>query len=199
MKGFMAAKSGSFRSLAGFAVLGSLAVLLGVMYATIRQHGATKPPVSDRPRLDPPTLVARVQEPLPLVAGQRQAVHGTDSCVIASINGTHYSQTAKLQRGTVIGLGGWLIDKISRSVPNRAWIVMVGDASTGSYQAPILLHEKRPDVSEYFGGVAGYRNSGFIVDVASQSLPVGTYHLYIIFEGRGVYYSCDNGRQLRLK
>lgn len=182
----------------GLIVLALLAVVLAFMYATIRQHGDIGRAVGGQPKLDPPMLVASAQEPSPLVVGQGQPSRGVDSCVVASINGAHYDRTVTLQRGTVVGLGGWLIDKMSRSVPDRAWIVMVGAAAADSYQVPILLHEKRPDVSEYFGGVRGYRNSGFIVDIASQGLPKDTYHVYIVFEHRGDYYTCDNDRHLAL-
>jgi hypothetical protein len=133
-----------------------------------------------------------------VVGKQQQAFHGVNSCVIASINGMNYDKTVALGSGTVIGLGGWLLDKMSQTVPNRAWVVLAGQGAAGSYQVPITLHEKKPDVSQHFGGVDGYTNSGFIVDIASAALPAGTYHVYIIFDHGGVYYTCDNGRQLKL-
>jgi hypothetical protein len=149
--------------------------------------------------MNSPTLVSPAANPEPLVVGNRQqAFHGVSCCVIGSINGMNYDKTVTLGSGAVIGLGGWLVDKMGQTVPDQAWIVLAGAGAVGSYQVPIALHEKRPDVSQYFGGVAGYTNSGFIVDIASTNLPAGNYHLYIVFKSRGVYYTCDNGRQLKL-
>lgn len=187
------------RSKVGLLVLGLLVVPIATTYLSIRKQGAFGQVNGVRPRMNPPTLVSPATSPEPLVVGkQQQAFHGVDSCVIASINGMNYDKTVALGAGTVIGLGGWLIDKMSQTVPDQAWVVLAGEGVLGSYQVPITLREKRPDVSQHFGGVASYTNSGFIVDITSTALPAGTYHVYIIFDHGGVYYTCDNGRQLKL-
>lgn len=187
------------RSKVGLLVLGLLAVLLATTYLSIRKHGAFGQVSSARPRMNPPTLNSPAASPESLVVGkQQQAFHGVNGCVIASINGMNYDRTVALGSGTVIGLGGWLIDKMSQTVPDQAWVVLAGEGVLGSYQVPITLHEKKPDVSQHFGDVAGYLNSGFIVDIASTTLPAGTYHVYIVFDHSGVYYTCDNGRKLKL-
>lgn len=190
---------GNFRSGLGLLLLGLLLVVLAIAYLSIRKHGTLGQVNSAGPRMSPRTLTSSAVTPASLVVGKQQHVfHGADSCVIGSINGVNYNKTVILKQGAVIGLGGWLIDKMSQTVPNRAWIVLAGEGAAKSYQAPITLREKRPDVSQYFGDVSDYTNSGFIVDIASTTLPLGNYHLYIVFDHEGVYYTCDNGRQLKL-
>lgn len=191
--------SSTIQSRIGLLALALLAIVLAILYVSIRKSGSLGEVTSSRPRIDAPILASPIEDPLPLAAGKQQhAFHGANSCVLASINGMNFDKAVTLSPGAVIGLGGWLIDKMSQTVPEQAWVVLAGDGSTGSYQVPIRLREKRPDVSQFFGGVTGYTNSGFIVDIASTGLPAGNYRLYIVFKHGDVYYTCDNGRQLKL-
>lgn len=190
---------GSTRSKIGLLVLGLLSIILVIAYLSIRKHGVLGEVNSPHPRMSLPTLPSPAVSPEPLVVGnQHGTFHGASSCVLASINGMNFDRTVTLSHGTVIGLGGWLIDKMSQTAPEQAWVVLAGEGAPESYQVPIRLREKRPDVSQFFGGVAGYTNSGFIVDIASTGLPAGNYRLYIVFKHGDVYYTCDNGRQLKL-
>lgn len=190
---------GKKRSLIGLVILAALGVLLFGFYADLRpqKHGALHQ--ISVPRLAPPVLNAYVSQPVALSANiQKAAFHGTQSCVIAFINGEHYNKLAIISSGGIAGMGGWLVDKKTRTVPRNAWIILASAKYGATFQAAIKLHEKRPDVREALGGAAGYTNAGFIVDVYTKSLPIDIYHVYIVFESDGVYYTCDNGRHLRI-
>lgn len=190
--------SGRRRGMAGLIVLGVTAVLLATGYALLRNGSDAMARAVGVPSMAPPVLELPVQalEPQPTKARQH-AFHGVSSCVLASINGHNYQTTFSVEHGTTIGLGGWLIDKVDGTVPQQAWIVLArsgGDSPV--FQSPIEFHEKRPDVTEYFGNKHDYDNSGFIAEISTRALPAGDYHLYIVFDANGTFYTCDNGRYL---
>lgn len=184
-------------STVGLIVLGVTAVLLAIGYALLRNDSAAMAQAGV-PRMAPPILELPVQAPEKQPAGARQrAFHGVSSCVLASINGRHYDAPASVERGTPVGLGGWLIDKVDGTVPQQAWIVLAkSEGDSLVFESPIEFHEKRPDVTEYFGNMHNYDNSGFIGEISTRELPAGKYHLYIVFDARGTFYTCDNGRYL---
>lgn len=183
---------------AGLIVLGVTAVLLATGYALLRNGSYAMTRTVGVPSMAPPVLELPVQAPERQPVEARQyAFHGVSSCNLASISGHNYDAPVSIKRGTPIGLGGWLIDKIDGTVPQQAWIVLAksgGDSPV--FQSPIEFREKRPDVTEYFGNKHDYDNSGFIGEFSTQALPAGEYRLYLAFDAHGTFYTCDNGRQL---
>lgn len=186
------------RARVGIVILGLLALVLLGFHAAIGLHRENHPGSNFGPRLAPPQLKLQASIPTALIMGARQKIfHGMSSCVIASINGENFNTTAAtIEAGTNIGMGGWLVDKPAQDVPSHAWIVLAGAKPQESYQSAITFHEKRPDVRESFGGAPGYTNSGFIADLSSTNLPIGEYHVYIVFSRGDAYYTCDNGRHV---
>lgn len=190
--------SGRRQGIAGLIVLGLVAVFLATGYALLRNGSDAMARTVGVPSMAPPVIELPVQapEPQPIEARQR-AFHGVGSCVLASINGRHYDAPVSVKRGTTVGLGGWLIDKVDETVPQQAWIVLAKSGENSLvFQSPIEFHEKRPDVTEYFGNKHDYDNSGFIGEISTRALPAGEYHLYIVFDAHGTFYTCDNGRHL---
>lgn len=181
----------------GLVVLLALAIIIAFFYWSTRDqnHHDTKSLAS--PRIVSPTLSISAQSPTTLIITKNQKdFHGIDGCNIADINGQHFDKRMPLRSGSVIGLGGWLVDKLSAAVPDKAWIILAGARNIPTYQIPITFRERRPDVQEALGGDDSYAYAGFIININTASLPTGEYHVYIVFDHDGTYYTCDNGRQL---
>ncbi|HEY8586936.1 MAG TPA: hypothetical protein VIL60_09460 [Rhodanobacter sp.] len=181
----------------GLVVSLALAVVVVFFYCSLRvqePHGAKS---MTSPRIIPPTSSLPIQSPTILVIAKDQKdFHGIDGCNISAISGQHYNKDVTQRSGSVVGLGGWLVDKLGETVPDKAWIVLAGVGSIPSYQIPIMFHEKRPDVQEALGGGSDFAYAGFIVNINTTGLSTGEYHMYIVFDHDGTYYTCDNGRRL---
>lgn len=133
------------------------------------------------------------------IVGLKQAIfHPSNSCNVSYINSRDFNQTVRISKGSVIGIGGWLVDKINKNVPKKSWLIVVHMNSKTSYQIPIEYWTDRPDVREALGGNPGYTQSGFIVVFNTTMLTKGDYHLYLVYRENNIYYTCDNGRHIVL-
>lgn len=191
----------SFRATLGLIILACMGVVLLVAHATMGGQSLAITTAREPVRMVVPLATSPLQQPTRRTAGTQQSrFYPANSCVIAAVNGENFAnQTVDVDRGTVIGLGGWLANERNRTIGRHAWIVLDGEGGLPSLQAPIVLRDKRPDVQQALGGARGYAYAGFIVDISSSAMATGVYHAYIVFESRGIYYTCDNGRHLRIR
>lgn len=122
--------------------------------------------------------------------------HRVQSCGLSFINGTWFHRIYTVQQGQTIGLGGILFDSAGKDVPADAWVIFAPENDGKAYQVPARFRLKRPIIQGMLGGDKAYAYAGFITDIDSRDLPAGSYHLYIVFKGDQVFYTCDSGRRI---
>lgn len=127
-----------------------------------------------------------------------ETYHASRSCNLAYINAANYDREMFFSQGTVIGLSGWVVDIVNKNVPAKTWMVFVNTESGARYQSPITFWMDRDDVREVFGGKEAYARAGFISNVKTDHLLPGRYHLYIKYEAKSIFYTCDNGRYMKI-
>ena len=101
-------------------------------------------------------------------------------------------------RGAVLELRGWVIDPMRHDMPDNAVLRLENQDTQTAWTVPLKPHVARADVAQINGGLAVYSPSSFDVSVATSSLPIGHYHLFIQYATAGGSYACDNGRMLNL-
>lgn len=183
--------SSVWRSRMGFCVFMTFLLVVGLfrLSAGFFWEGGYMPPFISKGE----GLVLSVPQPLTVAVGQKD-FHGSTSCNVSYINGRGYGAEDFVVEGSTIGLGGWVADSVNRKVPRHAWIVISAAESNDAYQIPISFWMRRPDVQEALGGAGSYQRTGFAASINIEKLRPGRYHLYVIYRGGGVFYTCDEGR-----
>jgi len=184
----------------GVVILAVFTILLILFHSAARRANETPDGV---PQINLPLPVNSTKllqyQPEKLAVGlDQKGFYGSTGCNIDSINGKDYYEEASIVQGEIIGVGGWIVDKVNKRAPQSAWIILAGKDNQHQYQVPVSFWEKRPDVQEYFGGNKGYAFSGFVSDLKTDNLPIGKYHMYITFKGTDIFYTCDVGRYLTI-
>ena len=131
-------------------------------------------------------------------AAIKQLLLPTHGCNIETADGASYTTTLTRSRGATIELRGWVIDTMQNDVPDNAVLRLETQDAQTVWTVPLKPHVARADVAQVNGGLAAYTPSGFDVSVATSSLPIGHYHLFIQYAAAGRSYACDNGRMLDL-
>lgn len=179
----------------GLAILAILLLLSAVSHwLATRQKGEPVQPPMPANGVDLHAL-----SPQPLSDASRAApFHGVASCNIGYIDGNNFGPgDAAVFAGTV-GLGGWVIDEVNRSVPSFANLVFFNDQVGEGFSVRVTNWLTRPDVQDSHGGEAVYRKPGFVEEADLARLPIGRYHVYMTFTSGGSTYTCDNGRFINL-
>lgn len=182
-----------WRSRMGFCILMTLVLVVGVFRLSTGffwGEGYMTPSISKGEG-----LALSVPQPLTVAVGQKE-FHGSSSCNVSYVNGRGYGAEDFVVEGSIIGLGGWIADSVNHKVPRQAWIVISATESNDAYQVPISFWMRRPDVQEALGGARSYQRTGFAASINLAGLRSGRYHLYVIYSGFGVFYTCDEGRYL---
>lgn len=188
------------RTKTGCAILIGTGLLLAAFHAGM-QTPNTKTDGRGHVNLPLPTAqgTLRLSEPSALKGILATAAfHPSGSCNVGYINGANYAKEVTVERGTPIGLGGWIIDKTHKNVPAHAWIILAGADEAASSDAPITFWTSQPDVMEAFGGAPGYARAGFLITIQTGHVPVGRYHLYVKYQVGSDFYTCDNGRYVTI-
>jgi hypothetical protein len=188
------------RGKSGVIILAVFTILLILFHSAARRENET---AYGAPQINLPLPINSTKllqyQPEKLAEGlDQKEFHGSDGCNFDSINGKDYYEEASITQGEIIGVGGWVADKVNKRTPQFAWIILADKDSRHQYQVLVSFWEKRPDVQEYFGGNKGYAFSGFVSNLKTDNLPIGKYHMYITFKGADIFYTCDVGRYLTI-
>lgn len=120
------------------------------------------------------------------------------SCNIEHISGENFDVDKTVSAGARIALDGWVADAVNRSSPSELWIELTGGPPGADLVVPISFRFQRPDVRDALGGDRHYTLLGYMLNLDTTPIPVGRYHLLMIFKHGSTYYRCDNGRYLNV-
>lgn len=121
------------------------------------------------------------------------------SCNVERLSGTLMTgEAATVTKGSAAPrLSGWIADTETGIVPERAFLRLLAQPAGGMWQVAFEPGSPRGDVHQLLGGAAGLERAGFGVSLDLDSLPEGTYRLFLAYAGNdGVTRVCDNGRTL---
>lgn len=121
------------------------------------------------------------------------------SCNLERLSGTLMSGEAATvtKGGDAPRLSGWIADTETGTVPEQAYLRLLAQPAGGMWQVAIEPGSPRGDVHQLLGGATGLERAGFGVSLDLDSLPDGTYRLFLAYPGNdGVTRVCDNGRTL---
>lgn len=181
----------------GLVVLAMLAIVTSLCYVYIKEHAKTLD--VEATHFSKSQIKINLSQPKLLTVGTTQRdFHGVQTCNIAFINGENFNHTIDIVSGTPAGLGGWLVDTVTKTSAKNAWIILANPSAGHSYQSRINLRSRAEDVEEAFGGDLGFAYSGFIAELDTKNVIAGKYHVYIIYDSTGTFYTCDNGRYLNI-
>lgn len=94
-----------------------------------------------------------------------------------SVSGSAASGNAfTVQRGKPYKIIGWAINKESSTVPGHIKIVLAGDKL---YERAVSTGLSRPDVVDFFK-TPGFGTAGYQIDARFDSVPPGTYRLFVL-------------------
>lgn len=186
----------NFRSFSGFLVLMAMMTLVGSLSLYMHSYTHSTVPNIKNTKL---RNISEYTRPKAISDKLRDATfHPSGTCNIAYINSQYYDSPVNIERGTIIGVGGFLYNKIDKDVPLDAWLIIKNASTTMMKQVHIDSWSNRPDVRRALGGNPNYTRSGFIVDFYTNSLDIGKYRLYVMYKGKDKFYTCDNGREFSI-
>lgn len=104
------------------------------------------------------------------------------------------SQSVTLKNGQLKAFKGW-VDGSGLAQPSY-WLRLDDPTANRYLQMPVALTIPRPDVRAVEASAALV--SGFNVNVPVNTLPVGSYHVYLAVESGNTVHVCDNGRHIEV-
>lgn len=159
---------------------------------------------------DAPPATATAHDAPPLETGATAAVDpswrpisevnpgiGSSNCHIDSLAGAANVTTARLQKGGVLAVSGWVAIEEGSAVPSEAWVRIEDGANGRVWEVPVNTFTPRPDVAEATGQ-PGLMNSGFTVAINTAELPADAKHVYLAYRHENKDYFCDGGHQVIL-
>lgn len=162
--------------------------------ATQQPPAAGTPEQASSPPASAPAAVAPSWRPI----NEVKAGAASSNCHIDNLAGVENVTTARLQKGSVLGVSGWLAVMDGTTVPSEAW-VRIEDGTNGRvWEMPLTVFTPRPDVAEA-AHQPGLLNSGFSVSIDTAELPAHAKHVYLAFRHDGKDYICDGGHQIILE
>jgi hypothetical protein len=175
-------------------LLVSLPVLACLASAGCNRPSVPLPSNAETAAQSTPTRAAAVQF---VPANAPVAWTAVSTCNFEQIDGQAYSgKPIGVKKGAEFLMTGFLFSAPSKSVPQAIRLRAISEDGAHAYEAPVAGRYDRPDVPGYFKIGDWALHSGLEQLLSSQGLPVGKYHLLLVFEDKGQSYVCDNGRQL---
>ena len=110
---------------------------------------------------------------------------------------TFQSAPVEAALSTMHSVGGWI------AAPQLAapsfWLRLEDKVRGHYFQVQVTPAVKRPDVVASVSDSHMPENSGFMLEVPVNTVPAGSYHLYLVAQASGKPSICDNGRQVNFK
>lgn len=117
------------------------------------------------------------------------------TCNLERIDGAAFAgQPVPTARGAAHTLSGWIAAPGVRDP--QYWLRFDDKAANHFLETRLQLDIKRPDVAASVPGAPVL--SGFKLELPSDALPTGQYHVYLVAAAGGTDDVCDNGRQVNI-
>ncbi len=117
-------------------------------------------------------------------------------CSIDAINQIENNAGWSIHRGTVINLGGWILDSAANTTSD--WVVLrleAPDQKTHFYVTTTARAE-RSDLVQAFGPGPGSKKASFNLSASTDSLPYGSYKLALVHQPAAAAQVCDSSKTL---
>lgn len=119
------------------------------------------------------------------------------TCNIEAFDSTRFSaQPIEAKFAETHTITGWVAPPSATAM--KYWIRFDDKESNQYFHEAINPSLERLDVVAVSGNESLPLNSGFKVDLPTNALPAGNYHVYLAAVAGKTVYSCDSGRQVSL-
>ena len=120
------------------------------------------------------------------------------SCNIESAGGLRFaSEQPRLTRSETIGIQGWVIDELTKTVPDNVKLRLQTANAVSAWEQAVTDRTERSDVAAHYGEPS-YLKSGFTVNVDVPELAPGDYVVYLAFDSPHGEAICGIGRRITL-
>jgi hypothetical protein len=121
-------------------------------------------------------------------------------CSIDSINKSENNDGWSIRRGTVINVGGWILDSATNTTSD--WAVLrlgLPDQNAHFYYFLTATRGERPDLVQAFGPGPGPKMAAFSLIAATDGLPYGSYKLAVLHQPAAAAQLCELSKTLRIE
>lgn len=121
-------------------------------------------------------------------------------CSIDSINKNEQNDGWSIRRGTVINVGGWILDSATNTTSD--WAVLrlgLPDQNAHFYYFLTATRGERPDLVQAFGPGPGPKMAAFSLIAATDGLPYGSYKLAVLHQPAAAAQLCELSKTLRIE
>lgn len=136
--------------------------------------------------------------PAPVAYKPEPAVGVITTCNIEEFDKSSFQSTpSEAVLSATHSISGWI------AAPQLAapsfWLRLEDKAREHYFQVQVTPAVRRPDVVASVSAPSLPEKSGFILELPANTIPAGSYHLYLVAQASGKPSICDNGRQVNFK